>query len=491
MNIDYINAARSLKQCTLGYRKEDVEQVIALGGIENWIDEQAFLPASSWRELYKESAAADTWNGVYAYVSSWDALNMEGKDLLRQRIAYVLSQLFVVSTNDLALTPHSRREYMCNYYDGLLTNGLGNFADVIRFVSTSPIMGEYLTFVDNVSNESTAPDENYARELLQLFTLGTTQLAWDGSVKYDENGNERPAYTQEDIEELARVFTGWEWHDRTTPIKYSAPMVPTGEHDMGSKVILGKTFPAGQTAEQDLEMLIDRLMSREQLYTFVAKFFITKMVTSNPSPHYIRRVRNAFSESRGDLLVLAKAILTDKDALRTDDKCVKVRDPIIVFTHAMKAFGLRRTNENKVWPAIAAYSRLMPMGAPSVFYHYKPDDKPNNELFKNLVAPEFNVYQWHNLYEHGSLFGSYMRLQSEEREQYIDPILFELYNNFDDEGVVNYLNENLFDFQMSDYAKQSYFDFLSQCTRRHEGRTQDIKALIMNSLISPEFTIQR
>ena len=244
MNQAYIDAARTLQQCTFGPSQRDINDLVQSGSIENWVAQQTLITPSSWLEHFEQDElnVPDLGQSLY-YASSWTRMTVEGDDILRQRIAYTLSQLFVVSVKDPAFKAASKRRYMCNYFDGLLDNAFGNFRDVIRFVSKSPIMGEYLTFVNNVSNELTAPDENYARELLQLFTLGPVKLRNNGEVRLDAEGNEVASYTQEDIEQLARVFTGWKFIDIRGNDKYSQPMEPRGEHDMGEKPILGKNLP--------------------------------------------------------------------------------------------------------------------------------------------------------------------------------------------------------------------------------------------------------
>ncbi|CAM3129930.1 DUF1800 family protein [Vibrio neptunius] len=493
MNQAYIDAARTLQQCTFGGSQRDINDLVQSGSIENWVAQQTLIPSSSWLAHFEQDElnVPDLWQSLY-YASSWTRMTVEGQDILRQRIAYTLSQLFVVSVKDPALSAASKRRYMCQYFDGLLDNAFANFRDVIRFVSTSPIMGEYLTFVNNVSNELTAPDENYARELLQLFTLGPVKLRNNGEVRLDAEGKEVASYTQEDIEELARVFTGWKFTDIRGNDKYSQPMEPRGEHDMGEKRILGKKFPAGVSAEDELEAVIERLMNQNTLYTFVSKFFINKLVTSNPRAGYIRRVRRAFKRSGGDMQTLVIAILTDKDALRSGNTVGKLRDPLSVFIHAMRALQVKRRDGVMMWPKqFNWYNRTLPLSAPSVFYYYQPDDAPNHTDFNGLVAPEFNVYQWHDIYQYGSQFrGLIAQVEQAGQDWYMDETLFTRYLAFDDEGVVDYLNEHLFAYRMSEQARQCYIDYLVKCPSRQSDSHKEIKNLVMNALLSPEFITQ-
>ncbi|MFA0442111.1 hypothetical protein BCU70_01730 [Vibrio sp. 10N.286.49.C2] len=501
MQSEYRDAARTLTQCTFGPSVQDIEAFIREGETSRWIETQKSYPATSWLALFEslEESHSGLGHGLY-YASSWTQMTVEKPDALRQRIAYILSELFVVSVVDPAFRATARRKYMCNYYDGLARNGLGNFRDILRWVSTSPVMGEYLTFVNNVANESTQADENYARELLQLFTLGPVKLHGDGSTVTDDLGQPVPSYQQSDIENLARVFTGWTFANASGAEKYAYAMViDSDKHDATEKTVLGQRFSAHQSAEEDLEQVIDLLMSQANLYTYVAKFFITKMVTSNPKPAYVRRVRNAFKNSDGDMATLIEAILTDRTADNYGDEVGKVRDPMCVFTHAMRALGVKRRVGISMWPKqFNWYDRLLPMSAPSVFYYYQPDDAPNAPDFSNLTAPEFAVYQWQDIYDYGHHFKELIaRQENEGREWFMAPDLFELFltrldddSDWDNQPVVDYLDTHLFHGQLSDEEKAHYLTYLASCTGRRSDWYREIKNLIVHALLSPKFIVQ-
>ncbi|GEM75338.1 DUF1800 family protein [Vibrio sagamiensis] len=493
MNQAYIDAATTLQQCTLGPSQADIHHYLQADGLENWIAQQASLPPSSWLQIFKQDELSTPNLGHRLYfASSWTKMTTEGQDILRQRIAYTLSQLFVVSVKDPAFKNASKRQYMCQYFDGFMKHAFANFRDVIRFVSTSPIMGEYLTLVNNVANATTAPDENYARELLQLFTLGPVRLDNNGDVQRDSNGNDIPSYTQEDIEQLARVFTGWKFINIRGDEKYAHPMQARGTHDTGEKRILGTTFPAGVDAKSELNSVIELLMQQDTLYTFVSKFFINKWVKSNPNGEYVQRVRDAFQQSNGDIQTLVTAILTDPHARTANTYAGKLRDPICVFTHAMRALQLQRREGVAMWSKqFARYGRMLPLSAPSVFYYYQPDDAPSHVDFNGLSAPEFNVYQWHDVYQYGNQFKELIiRVSEEGKSWHMDPALFHLYLEFQDEAVVDYLNQHLFAYQMNQTSRQHYLNYLAQCTVRKSTRRQELKHLVMNALLSPEFVTQ-
>lgn len=501
---NFERSSRILQRCTFGPSIDDIKQFEKFDSIEDWVYNQANKPVSSWLKIYERIEKLDSNPApVQCFASSWTEMTMiesDNVDALRQRIAYVLSELFVVSVQDPALQAGARRRYLCQYYDGLALNALGNFRDLLKWVSTSPIMGEYLTFIDNVSNEEHAPDENYARELLQLFTLGPSKLNGDGTIDHDDLNHPIPAYTQTDIEELARVFTGWTFDSRGSGLdRYAYPLeVNESNHDKGEKVILGKRFPANVAAEDELDAVIEHLMNQANLYTFIAKFFITKLVTSNPRPAYIRRVRNAFKNADGDMTALIIAILTDQTALNSGDTDGKVRDPMCVFVHGMRALKTELNRGEKMWPSpFNWFDRLMPMSGPSVFYYYQPDDSPTTPEFNNLDAPEFNVYTWQDIYHYGHIYRNLLTIQKEQdREWFIDSEYFKLFltkiedGNWDDEALVDYLNTQLFAGRLSQHAQSAFYEFLSHCVNRRETSFNDIRNLIMHALLSPDFVIQ-
>jgi uncharacterized protein (DUF1800 family) len=502
MNTQYSEAFRLLQRCTFGPSADDVNELLTQGTIDAWINSQISLPMTSWLSIYEdlEDRFDSLGHGLY-YASSWTQMTVNTDDILRHRMAYILSELFVVSVTDPAFKAVARRRYMCNYFDGLAEHAFGNFRDLLRFVSTSPVMGEYLTFVGNRSNAETAPDENYARELLQLFTLGPVKLDGGGQVETDDNNEPIPSYTQNDIEELARVFTGWEFESAQGAEKYRYPMQAHDSlHDDDEKWILNKKFSSGVGASDELDSVIEHLMSQGNLYTFIAKFFIGKMVTSNPKPAYVRRVRNAFRNADGDMVALFKAILNDRTVLNNSDESGKLRDPMCVFTHAMRALGVKRRIETDMWPTqFNWFDRMMPMSAPSVFYYYKQDDAPADPLFQYHVAPEFNLYQWHQIYDYGHQFKELItRLENEGQKWFMDPEAFHLFlkrnddgSGWDNQDIVDYLDEHIFGLSMSVNARSSFMQYLEACDARKPEWHREFKNLVMHALLSPEFVVQR
>jgi uncharacterized protein (DUF1800 family) len=249
-----------------------------------------------------------------------------------------------------------------NYLRALSKDSLGNYLDVMTDVTLTPAMGNFLNMVNNdAPPPGEHANENYAREIMQLFTLGLNQLNPDGTPVLDSSGNPIPTYTQNDVMDLGRAFTGWTFpptpgkpQQNHNPEFYGGPMVAVESlHDSGQKTILGQTIPAGQSAEQDLASALGIIFNHPNVGPFVAKQMIEHLVTSNPSPAYVQRVAQAFnsgsfnsygSGKRGDLQATIAAILLDPEARQGDSPATsvatdgKLREPVIVIVSTVRAF---------------------------------------------------------------------------------------------------------------------------------------------------------
>lgn len=313
-------AALFLEQATWGPTPASIDNLM-VDGKAAFLDQQFAAAASRY-----PAPANDTVN-LADYQRLFFHYGAHNPDQLRQRVAFALGQILVVSGNTL------NRAHMLVPYLNLLSDGaFGNYRDLLLNVCLSPAMGRYLDNVNNVKadpSRGTSPNENYAREFLQLFTLGTEILEEDGSAKRDAQGNVIPVYTEETVKELARAFTGWRWApnpndpSRTAPNNrayYGAPMVPWDPfHDTGTKTLLnGYQIPAGRTTREDLEDAINHTFNHPNLPTFVSIRLIRSLVTSNPSPGYVRDVvavfKNNGSGVRGDLQAVVRAILLHPEA---------------------------------------------------------------------------------------------------------------------------------------------------------------------------------
>jgi uncharacterized protein (DUF1800 family) len=346
-------------------------------------------------------------------LSAWWYNAVNGSDQLRQRMAFALSEIMVVSNVDTALGDQAQA--MAAYYDLLSDNALGNFRTLLGAVSRSPAMGKYLTFFKNeLPNPATGvqADENYAREIMQLFTIGLWQLNPDGAQKLDSGGNPIPTYAQSDVTNLADVFTGW----GSNPVDGDSgraawaadddlldPMACYPEyHDSSAKTIVGGVaIPAGGTCQSDLDAALDTLFNHPNTAPFISKQLIQRLVTSNPSPAYVARVAAVFTNDgqgvRGNLLAVAKAILTDPEAvtLGTAAGAGKLREPVLRLAGLWRAFAASQNGgsvtDHVTKEAISDFGEDA-LGSPTVFNFFTPTYQRAGSLAAaGLVTPEFQI----------------------------------------------------------------------------------------------------
>jgi uncharacterized protein (DUF1800 family) len=310
---------------------------------------------------------------------------------------------------------NGRPQEMADYYDMLITHAFGNYRDLIEAVTRHAAMGDYLSMMANQKADperNRYPDENYAREVMQLFSIGLYELNQDGSDKLDNQGRQIPTYSQNDIENLARVFTGWHIAERnqsgwgSKDGNWFVPMIAYPErHDDEEKVVMGEVFAQGQTPEQDMAQAMDMLLNHPNTAPFISKHLIQRLVTSNPSPAYVARVSALFADNgngvRGDLKAVVRGILTDSEALSGADRTpIKMKEPLIAMTNFFRAFEAKSADpsgrfHNSI-DTFGAYGQS-PLGSPSVFNFFSPDYAPNGEIADaNDVAPEFEILSWNN-----------------------------------------------------------------------------------------------
>jgi uncharacterized protein (DUF1800 family) len=402
-------ASRFLSQAAIGHSKSDISG-LAGSTIASWLNNQFAMsrPQKFWDFLiangYDAAANVNTNNGFDPMI--WSQL-MGSADILRQRVGLSLLNLWVVSLDGFGASWEPF--IMAAYLDGLWDNAFGNYRDIMESVSTSVAMGLYLTFLGNQkANASTGsiPDENYARELMQLFTIGLYQLNMDGTL-VQSGGNPVPTYTQDDVAQHARVWTGYNLanNDNSTPARMRLPMTVTAsQHETGTTSFLGITIPAGTDGAGARKLALDGLFNHSNTPPFVSKQLIQRLVTSNPSPAYVSRVANVFANNgsgvRGDMKAVIRAILTDSEA--RDDSQVdsatfgKLREPVVRLVQWARAFGV--TSPTNTWPfgnTSSSANRLAesPGHAPSVFNWFRPGYTPPGTAIstKGLVAPEFQI----------------------------------------------------------------------------------------------------
>lgn len=384
-------AVRFLEQSSFGPTTASIQRVRELG-FSAYIDEQFSLAPST----YAKPLDSDPGMTVLHQRFFRNALN--GPDQLRQRMAFALSEIFVVSSRGIF-----NKDAIASYQRMLLNRSLGNFRDLLRDVTLHPTMGRYLDMANNAAGES--PNENYAREVMQLFTVGPVKLWLDGSPQTDASGNTIPTYSQEDVEGLARALTGWTYATRPGEIRkprnpphyYGSMIASDSLHDFESKTLLsGKVLPAGQSVEQDLDGALTALFMHPNVGPFISFRLIQNFVTSNPRPSYVRRVAEVFNDNgngvRGDLKAVIRAILLDTEARRGDDpdqaRTVdgKLKEPVLFITGLLRALDATSRNQN-LNPHSTQMGQSL-FSAPSVFNFYPPHYAlPGAELY----GPEFKL----------------------------------------------------------------------------------------------------
>lgn len=468
--VSYAKAHRLLQQATFGPAPAEIASIMTQGETA-WVDAQLAKPSAydsasdahqtHLQRLVEIATAAEpstNWNtgasfnqaialhsvDEYQMATWWENVlghptkTAHGSDQLRQRIAFALSQILVVSNKEAPL--ERRGEGLAFYYDILARNAFGNYRDLLDEVARSPAMGIYLSHQGNRKTDlvnSTRPDENFARELIQLFTIGLYELNLDGSTNRDGNPNSYPdagsnivpSYTQEDVSEMAKVMTGWDLvgnnrygNSNSTQGNYTTFMEFTAsEHENevaeggdGNVTVLGQSFSLNAgTDGSGLDAALDVLFNHPNIGPFVSKHLIMRLVTSNPSSAYIARVASVFNNNgqgvRGDLRAVVRAILLDEEARDIDQRQSptfgKPKEPLLALTQFLRAFEVRPLDgwigRDDSTVVNGVYWYKYPEGdfgqgalrSLSVFNFYDPDFVPSDDYFSQnmLVAPELQI----------------------------------------------------------------------------------------------------
>jgi uncharacterized protein (DUF1800 family) len=409
-------ASRFLTQATFGPTSADTALLKTIG-FGHWVDQQLQLPHQTRNQaLMAQMDALSNGKSQFTY-AFWTKVN-QAPDQLRQRMAYALSQIFVVSFADGCSV--NRDVGMASYYDMLTENALGNFADLLEAVTLHPMMGCYLSHLRNQKADLTTgrvPDENYAREVMQLFSIGLVRLNMDGTPTNASSPVE--AYTPTDVSNLARVFTGFSWDcpdHKTTPevcFKYgdtkrsnsfdpwTVPMRAYADfHDSGAKVVLGQTIAANMEPRAELRKVVELLATHPNTAPFISKQLIQRFVTSNPSPAYVARVAEVFKATKGNLGQTLAAVLLSPEARDTayaaSDTFGKVREPVLRLSALFRAMQAQSTSGFfLLGPTQEASIALnqSPLYAPNVFNFYRPGYVPPGSATANAnaVAPELQL----------------------------------------------------------------------------------------------------
>lgn len=413
---------RFLTQATFGATESEIES-LRDQSFSGWIASQQSTPVGASALTYMDDRlvvlraanAQANLNNTHFYEYFWREA-ATAPDQLRQRVRFALSEIFVVSFADPAVDPRG----LASYYDMLGKNAFGNFRTLLEDVSLHPMMGVYLTHLGNIKEDSATgrtPDENYAREVMQLMSLGVFALNNDGTPKKDAAGNNVVSYTPGDITELAKVFTGLSWYNAAptsstfaggsrNSASYVTPMIAYPNfHSLSSKSFLATTIPASTTSDTsgELKIALDTIFNHPNIGPFISKQLIQRLVTSNPSPAYVDRIATVFNNNgqgvRGDMAAVVRAILLDSEARNmsagSDANYGKIREPILRLSNVMRTFGATSVSGNWLVGSTSGSTSFgqSPLAAPSVFNFYRPGYSPPNTKIGNagLVAPEMQI----------------------------------------------------------------------------------------------------
>lgn len=430
-----VDAARFLAQTSFGATAKDIDYILK-NGKSAWLENQFALAQTSQLEFLDKRLAFygfqpvppiayfddpdSVWGRYILRQDIWWETAVWGQDQLRQRVAFSLSQILVVS--QLSSDLYARERGFANYHDILAKHAFGNYRDLLLDISVNPIMGIYLSALNNPKADeklNIRPDENYAREILQLFSIGLNELNIDGSLKLNGDGKPIPTFDQDVIKEFARVFTGWslsetqyfgEFGTYAPPKSNALPMKAyPAFHDSESKRLLnGKVIPSGKTPQEDLEAAIDNIMAHQNVAPFIGKKLIQYLVTSNPSSSYIERVSKVFNDNgkgvKGDMKAVIKAIYLDDEA-RTPPQSSqhyygKLKEyPLLVsgLWRAFNAQGVPVIHNGKGFNTIRYMNGTLnaeqeAFFAPSVFNFYQSEYSPLGLAKQKLLAPEFQIF---------------------------------------------------------------------------------------------------
>ncbi len=485
-------AARFLDQASWGPTPASIAAVQQVG-IADWLDAEFGLKTSDLPDqpVLKENGKPNA--NLNPVESSFFENAVSGTDQLRQRVAFALSQIWVVSAQGGVRFAYAYPPYWRIFRD----RAFGNYRDVIKAVTLSPAMGRYLNMANNNKGDpakNTSANENYARELMQLFTLGLTQLNPDGTVVVDSSGKPVPTYDQGVVTNLAKALTGWTYptapdaRARANNRQYyiGEMFAVEANHDTGAKTIFGHiVIPAGQTAEQDLESVLDALMAQTTMAPFVSQQLIQHLVTSNPSPQYIERVSNVFLNDgagvRGNLKAVIAAILRDTEARAGDVPSAMVnanfghlREPILFMTNILR--GLHAT----LGPRSAVFADAAQMGEslfhpPSVFSYFSPQYR----IQGGLLGPEFQIYSTQTAADRADVVNSLL-YSAVDKGTAVDLAPFELRAG-GTAGLLNYISYVFLHHSMSQALEQAATDAVNAAGASAEARARAALYIVLTS----------
>ncbi|NRT54319.1 DUF1800 domain-containing protein [Sphaerotilus uruguayifluvii] len=497
-------AARLLNQATWGATATEIARVSKMTPAA-WVDEQLALPLttpSHWTYV-KTGGPLGTSQFINAFMESYWSQAATAPDQLRQRMTQALAEIFVTSavSSGIDIQPEAHAAYI----DMLAKNAFGNYRQLLEGVSLSPAMGIYLSHMNNQKEDTATgrlPDENYAREVMQLFSIGLWMLNPDGSRQLDASGSPIPTYGIPEVMGMAKVFTGWTWGGAygswELPMKNNASITSTSQ----KSIVNGVVIPAGTDGPASLKIALDTLANHPNVAPFMSEQLIKRFVTSNPSRAYVARVAAVWTDNgrgvRGDLAAVLRAILLDTEA-RSDTMLGsptygKLREPMMRFGHWLRAFNARPNDGVwTIWNLEDPVTSLgqNPQRSPSVFNFFRPDYAPPGPiLLAGLTAPEFQI-------THETTLTGYSNFMSWLAERGFGGKILPDYSRYEAvadnaETLLSLLNLELMAGQMSPATKAAITDVMNTLpvTLANARKLRVWKAVYL-VMTSPEYVVQR
>jgi uncharacterized protein (DUF1800 family) len=465
-SLGHYAASRLLEHAAMGASPSSVAQVRSQG-IEGWINAQLKMaptkivtPESMVNFDDQRDKPANERMRDFYNLNLFNAL-IGAEDQLRIRTSWVLSNFLVISTRKVG-------DYgAIEYFNMLQTNALGQYGDLLKNLTRNPAMGEYL---DNNQNTKWQLNENYGRELMQLFSVGLIQLNLDGTPKRDASCKILETYSQKDVIEITRALTGWVNVPNPTNLitnrngaNYGKPMIENASrHDTDSKTFLGKTIPAGQSTTQDLDSLVEILVTHPNAAPFVSLRLIQGMTTSDPSPAYLKRVSTVFKDTKGNLNKVITAILTDPEARAGDvygkstSNFGRIKEPVLIFTSGFRGLGckvaIKQTNKPN---EVIRSNNQQPFSAYSVFNFFPPNHRTQGT---NILAPEQKLLNSMEFSSRMNFFSWALQDESNLNDAGCEVATFKAAQAVSDEKLLDLMNERFFRGALSASISKSLID---------------------------------
>lgn len=509
------DASRFLAQATFGPTSLGEISDLMKYGYPAWFNHQLALPVPSYLDYVNTQAARKSSgkpDDSMAYEAFWQQW-LYSPAQLRARVAFALSEIFVISNVAPDLDPRA----MASYMDMLNRNAFGSYRKLLEDVTLHPAMGYYLNMLGSQKEDpdkGVHPNENYAREVLQLFSIGLVQLNPDGTTRLDSQSKPIPTYDENVVKGFARAFSGWAFGGKDTTKNntfggetgdWTIPMQPwASKHSTASKTLLnGYVIPAGQTPVEDMRQALDVIAAHPNVGPFIARRLIQRLVTSNPSPAYIGRVAAAFdnngSGARGELSAVVYAILMDPEARSADAYLApnygKQREPVIRFANFLRALNARSdSGHSEIWNLDSADNSLgqSPMLSPSVFNFFSPDFRnPGPIAEAGLYSPEFQITNEASVVGNLNFFANLIRSGghgSKENRLRLDFAALESVSD-DAKTLIDVIDLLFMNGTMTSSTRTSLMRAINSIDPK--SRTDRVKSALILTSIAPEFVIQR